>query len=87
MNRRRPPEGRPPQSGNGDQARALALKVIDTCKRSGADPRAVISALSVVLGMVIGNVAEDPEVVDIAIDTIYRAIAANDEDDNAGGLQ
>jgi thymidine phosphorylase len=85
MSRRNPPEGCP--SAGGDQARVLALKLIETCKHSGADPRVVISALSVVLGMVIGNVAEDPEVADIAIDTVHRAIAANNEDDPAERLQ
>ena len=70
--------GRP--GDGGYEARALALKLVETCKRSGASPCAVISALAVTLGMVIGNVAGDPDVVDIAIDTIHRAIAANNED-------
>jgi hypothetical protein len=85
MSRRRPPESRP--SDGGYDARALARRLVDTCEASGADSGVIISALSVVLGMVIANVAADHEVVDIAIDTIHRAIAANDEDDHAGGLQ
>lgn len=46
----------------------------------------MISALSVVLGMVLADVAEDHE-VDIAIETIHQAIAAHDEDDHVGRLQ
>jgi hypothetical protein len=68
-------------------ARALACRLIDTCRRSGASPCVVISALSVVLGTVVGSIAEHHDVVDIAIDTIHRAIAANNEDDPAERLQ
>jgi hypothetical protein len=71
----------------GYETRVLALKLVETCERSGADSRAIISALSVVLGMVIADVGEDHEVVDIAIETIHLAIAAHGEDDHAGGLQ
>jgi thymidine phosphorylase len=79
--------GRAAMSDGGyEEARALALNLIETCERSGADSRVVISALSVVLGMVLGNVAEDHE-VDIALETIYLAIAANGEDDHAERLQ
>jgi hypothetical protein len=85
MSRPRPPEERP--SDGGDDARALARRLVDTCERSGADSNVIISALSVVLGMVIGNVAEDPEVAEIAVETIYRAIAAGGEDDPAERLQ
>ena len=50
-----------------------------------SDSGVIISALSVVLGMVLGNVAEDDEAaVDIAVETIYRAIAASGEDDWRG---
>ncbi len=84
MTHRRPSEGRP--SDGGYDARVLALKLVETCERSGADSRAVISALSVVLGMVLADVAEDHE-VDIAIETIHQAIAAHDEDDHVGRLQ
>jgi thymidine phosphorylase len=75
------------QTDGAHDAKVLACKLIDTCRRSGASPSAVISALSVVLGMVIGNVAEDREVAEIAIDTIHRAIAAGGEDDSAELLQ
>jgi hypothetical protein len=74
-------------SDGADQARALALKIIETCQRSGSDSSVVISALAVTLGMVLGNVAADSEVAEIAVETIYRAIAAGGEDDSAGGLQ
>jgi hypothetical protein len=81
--------GRPSDDGGYD-ARVLALKLVEVCERSGADSSAVISALSVVLGMVIANAAKDrgdDGVVDIAVETIHLAIAANNEDDHAGGLQ
>lgn len=81
MNRRNRP------SDGGDQARVLALKLIETCKGSGADSGVIISALAVTLGMVIGNVAEDPEVAEIAVETVYRAIAAGGEDDPSERLQ
>jgi hypothetical protein len=87
VSRRRPPVGRPSQSDGGYAARALARRLVDTREASGADSGVIISALSVVLGMVIANVAADREVVDIAIDTIHRAIAANDEDDPVERLQ
>jgi hypothetical protein len=37
--------------------------------------------------MVLGNVAGDPEIVDVAIETVHFAIAAHGEDDCVGGLQ
>jgi UDP-N-acetylglucosamine enolpyruvyl transferase len=69
---------------NPPSAKALALNLVETCKRSGADPNAIIAALSVVLGTIIANVAESPEVVDIAIQTIHRAIATSTDDDRRG---
>jgi hypothetical protein len=85
MSRSRPPDGRP--SDGGYEARVLALKLIETCERSGGDSCVVISALSIVLGMVIADATQDPEVVEVAVETIHLVIAASNEDDHAGVLQ
>jgi hypothetical protein len=70
------------------RARALAHKLIKTCRRSGADSFEIISALSVVLRTIVGNVAtENPGVVDLTIETINRAVAYGAESDQHGSLQ
>jgi hypothetical protein len=67
-------------------AKALALKLIDACRRHDASPFVAIQALSIALGATIASVAKSNEVIDVALDTMYRAIACRD-DDHAGGLQ
>jgi hypothetical protein len=70
------------------KARILAGRLIRTCRRSGADSYEIISALSVVLGTIVGNVAtENPGVVDLTIETIIRAVAYGAEDDQPSVLQ
>jgi hypothetical protein len=81
------PDRRHRQDGGADQAKALALKLIATCRRSGADAGVVIEALSVVLAMVVANVATGPELANIAIQEIRRAIAAYADGNHVGGLQ
>ena len=68
-------------------AKALALKLIDTCKHADAEPFTAIMALSISLGATIGSVAKGNEIIDLAIATMYRAIATHSDDDHAGGLQ
>ena len=67
-------------------AKALALKLADTCKREDVEPFTAIAALSILLGATIGSVAKSNEVIDFAIATMHRAIATRG-DDHMGGLQ
>ena len=82
------------QSANTDamfaamtDAKALALKLADTCKRSDAEPFTAILALSILLGATIGSVAKSNEIIDLAIATMHRAIATRSDNERAGGLQ
>jgi hypothetical protein len=74
-------------SGSGHDARVLALKLVETCEHSGADSGVVITALSIVLGMVIADATQDPEIIDVAVETIHLVIEARNEDDHTGVLQ
>lgn len=66
-------------SVKSNEAKALSLKLIETCRRSKASTEAIITALSVTLGIIIGHTAESEttarEDADIATRTIREAIA------------
>jgi hypothetical protein len=83
-----PIENSDPLTDHQAKARILAGRLIRTCRRSGADSYEIISALSVVLGTIVGNVAtENPGVVDLTIETINRAVAYGAESDQHTVLQ
>jgi hypothetical protein len=60
--------------------KALSRDLVEVCKRSNANTKAVIEALSVVLGMVIIYTAESEamacEMTDFALQTMHDAIAS-----------
>jgi hypothetical protein len=67
------------QAAEKNEAWALSRDLVNLCERSKAHTDAIIEALSVVLGMIIANVAENKtealKDADAAMQTIKAAIA------------